>query len=160
MRSLSRRGWYQFISLMHLHGVLSLKDTDYWTPRLRGKCVRRIHIMYRDGGPSAHCASSMLPGHRQQQTQELCKLACTYSKGPEDAAVHFEKHRGRNPVSICKQFAWPNVSGCILERFVLMVSWHKSKEGAGRKKTKNKKKQQQQRDVASGLGIFLEKNAP
>lgn len=51
MRSLSHWGWYQFISLMHLHGVLSLKDTDYWIPCLWGECVRRIHITYRDGEP-------------------------------------------------------------------------------------------------------------
>lgn len=51
MRSLSHWGWYQFISLMHLHGVLSLKDTDYWIPCLWGECVRRIYITYRDGEP-------------------------------------------------------------------------------------------------------------
>lgn len=49
MRSVSQWGWYQFISLMCLHGVLPLKDTDYWTPCLRERCVRRIHKTSRDG---------------------------------------------------------------------------------------------------------------
>lgn len=80
MRSLSRWGWYQFISLMHLHGVLSLKDTDYWTSCLRGKCVRRIHITHRDEESLFHLGSFTLPGHSLHQMEEYSNHVCRHSE--------------------------------------------------------------------------------